>query len=92
MTDYEAIIHTIIDPIVDNPKNVMIRVLPGEREKDVTILIVSEDSDTARLIGRKGVVASALREIVGVAGKNENKHIRLKFESFEEDKTEEEAK
>lgn len=83
--DFEKIIHTIVDPILINPEALMIREIPGTSEEDITILIVSESEDTARLIGKKGSVANALREIVAVAGKSEGKHIHLKFESFDEE-------
>lgn len=84
--DYEKIIHTIVDPFLINPDALMIRELPSDSEKDLTLLIVAEGEDTARLIGKKGAVANALRELVSVAGKSENKHIHLKFESFDEEK------
>lgn len=84
--DYEKIIHTIVDPFLINPDALMVRELPSDSEKDVNLLIVAENEDTARLIGRKGSVANALREIIAVAGKNENKRVHLKFESFDEEK------
>lgn len=84
--EYEKIIHTIVDPFLINPEALMVRELPSDNPKDVRLLVVAESEDTARLIGKKGMVASALREIISVAGKNENKHIHLSFESFDEDK------
>ena len=84
--EYEKIIHTIVDPFLIKPEALMVRALPGENDKEVTLLIVSENEDTARLIGKKGNVANALREVIAVAGKNENKRIHLKFESFDEEK------
>ena len=84
--DYEKIIHTIVDPFLINPEALMVRELPSDNPKDVRLLVCAESEDTARLIGKKGMVASALREIISVAGKNENKHIHLSFESFDEDK------
>ena len=86
--DYESLIHALIDPIVEEPKSVLIRVNDSE-EKDITILIAAEKEDTARLIGRRGSIANALREIVSVAGKSENKHVHIRFESFDEEKEEE---
>ena len=83
--DYEAVIHALIDPIIDSPESVLIRVSEGTSPKDVNILVVSEKEDTSRLIGKKGTIANALREMVGVAGKTENKHIHLRFESFDEE-------
>ena len=88
--DYEAVIHALIDPIVDSPESVLIRITEGSTPKDVNILIAAEKEDTSRLIGKKGIIANALRELVGVAGKTENKHVHLRFESFDEEKKEEE--
>lgn len=84
--DFEKIIHSIVDPFLMNPEALMVRELPSDGENDTTLLIVAEGEDTARLIGKKGSVANALRELVSVAGKSEGKHIHLKFESFDEDK------
>lgn len=86
--DYEKIIHTLIDDIVDDPKSILIRVSEGNTPKDVLIIIVAEKNDTARLIGHKGIIANSLREVVGIAGKSENKHVHIKFESFGEENLE----
>ena len=86
--DYEKIIHTLIDDIVEDPKSILIRVSEGNTPKDILIIIVAEKNDTARLIGHKGIIANSLREVVGVAGKSENKHIHIKFESFGEENME----
>ena len=83
--DYEKLIHSLIDDIVEDPKSVLIRISEGSSPKDVVILVVSEKNDTARLIGHKGIIANALREVVSVAGKSQNKRIHLKFESFDEE-------
>lgn len=87
--DYEKIIHSLVDSFVEKPDSLMIRQMPSESEKDIILLIVADSNDTARLIGRKGIVADALREVVSIAGKLENKRVHLKFEAFEENKDEE---
>ncbi|CDD91147.1 putative uncharacterized protein [Coprobacillus sp. CAG:826] len=81
--DYEKIIHTLVDDIVDN-KEIMISQMPSENPKEVLLMIFSDPEDTARLIGRKGIIADALREVMSIAGKTENKRIILKFESFDQ--------
>ena len=86
MMDYEKLIHKIIDDIVDDPKSVLIRVSEGSSPKDLVIVIASEKEDTARLIGHKGNIANAIREVVGVAGKSDNKRVHIKFESFDDEK------
>ena len=83
--DYEKIIHTIVDPFLINPAALMVRELPATNEDSIVLLVVAEKEDTARLIGKRGSVASALREVISVVGKTESKHIHLKFESFDEE-------
>lgn len=87
--DYEKIIHAFVEPFIENPDSLMIREMPSESEKEIIILVVANQNDTARLIGRKGVVADALREVISIAGKLENKRIHLKFESFDEENKDE---
>ncbi len=86
--DYEKIVHAIIDPIVQEPESVLIRSTESENGKDITVLIASEKEDTARLIGKHGTIANAIREVLSIAGKSENKHVHVKFESFGEEKEE----
>ena len=81
--DYEAIIHALVDSIVEHPDSMLIRQLQNDDSKDITLLIVTEKEDTARLIGRKGTIANALREMMSIAGKTDKKRIHLKFESFD---------
>lgn len=88
MMDYEKIIRALIDPIVDEPKSVLIRIIEEEDGRDVNILVAAEKEDTARLIGRHGIIANSLREILSVAGRSENRRIFLKFESFEDEEKE----
>ena len=77
--DYEKIVKTIIDPIIEDPSSVLLRV--NEEEKDVLIIIAAEKDDTARLIGRKGLIANAIREVVSIAGKSEEKHVHTSISS-----------
>lgn len=87
--DYVAIIHAFVDDFVDNKDAILIRELPNENPRDLTLLIVAEPEDTSRLIGRRGIIADALREVLSIAGKIDNRHVHLKFEAFEKTTTEE---
>ena len=86
--DYEKIIHAFVDSFIDNPESLMVREMPNDSEKDILILVVANQTDTAKLIGRKGIVADALREVISIAGKLESKRVHLKFESFDEESNE----
>ena len=85
--DYVAIIHAFIDDFVENKDAVLIRELPNDNPYDLTLLIVAEGNDTSRLIGRRGIIADALREVVSIAGKIDNRRVHLKFEAFEKTTT-----
>ena len=84
--NYEKIVRALIDPIVMEPESILIRVVEDENGKDVNILVAAEKEDTARLIGKHGIIANSLREVLSVAGKSENRRVFLKFESFNEEK------
>ncbi len=86
--DFEKIIHSLIDPLVEKPENVIIKEIPNNSKKDVTLVITADDEDCARLIGKRGSVANALREAIGICGKADNSNVRvhLRFESFADSK------
>jgi hypothetical protein len=86
--DYEKAIHAIIDPIVEEPDLIFIKTNESEDGKDLSIIIATEKNDVARLIGRHGTIANAIREVISVAGKVDNRRVHIKFESFNEEKEE----
>ena len=89
--NYEKIVRALIDPIVMEPESILIRVVEDENGKDVNILVAAEKEDTARLIGKHGIIANSLREVLSVAGKSENRRVFLKFESFNEEEKEDQS-
>lgn len=82
--DYISIIRQFIDPIIANKDAVMIKEMPNEKESDKTFIICCTPEDTGRLIGKRGITADALREVLSVAGKSNKHRIHLKLESFDE--------
>ncbi len=82
--EYEKLIHAIIDSLIENKDAVLIRELAGATDNDVDILIAADKEDTSRLIGHKGTIANAIREVVSIGGRKENKHVHIRFESFNE--------
>ena len=83
--NYEKIILDAALPLVANKDSLMVRQMPNEEEKGLLFLVVAPSSDIARLIGKKGIVAKAIREVVSVASKIEGQRIHIKFESYEEE-------
>lgn len=83
--EFEKIIHAIIDPLIENKEAVLIREISSSADKNTTILIATSKDDISRLIGRKGIIANSIRELISVAAKKESKHVHIRFESFDED-------
>lgn len=84
--NYEKAIHAIIDPLVEEPDLIFIKTNESDDGKELFVIIATAKDDIARLIGRHGNIANAIREVISVAGKVENKRVHIKFESFVEEK------
>ena len=78
--NYEQIILDIITPLISNPEQ--LKVIPMDQENlyETTYIIYCDEKDVGRLIGKKGIVAEAIREVVNASAKLNSKKIRLKFE------------
>ena len=82
--DYIGIIRQFINPIVSNPENIVITEEESRSKKDRLFVIRCNSEDMGRLIGKRGITADALREVISIAGKNNNQHIHIKIISNEE--------
>ena len=78
--NYEQIILDIVSPLVHKKDRLRVILLDQENLHDSTYMIYCDESDVARLIGKKGVVAEAIREVVNVSAKLNSKKIRVKIE------------
>jgi len=78
--NYEQIILDIIAPLVTNKEQ--LKVIPMDQENlyETTYIVYCDESDVGRLIGKKGIVAESIREVVNASAKLNSKKIRLKFE------------
>lgn len=83
--DYNKIIHSFIDPIVNDINKVTIDI--KEEARDVTISIYADNENVSRLIGKHGVIANALREAINIAGKEDNKFVHIHFEDKDKKET-----
>ena len=70
----------LVKPMVENPDELEVRVMPSISPDEVVLHVYAKDEDIARLIGKKGSMASALRQVMSVASHAENKRITIKFE------------
>ncbi|MCR5794858.1 MAG: KH domain-containing protein [Solobacterium sp.] len=82
MAALDRVLFDLISPIVENPQALEVRVMESESENEVVLHVYAENDDIARLIGKKGSMASALRQVMSVASHAEDKKITIKFEQM----------
>ena len=80
----EELITTIILPMVANKEALMIKQMPFIEGEPMEIVIIADKEDIARLIGKGGMVASAIREVVSIKARLDNVKVHVKFESYDE--------
>lgn len=79
--EHKDVILDVISPLVNHKEDINIILLEQENLRDHSYVIYCNEEDLPRLIGRRGVIANSVREVVNTLAKLENKHIRIKFEA-----------
>jgi predicted RNA-binding protein YlqC (UPF0109 family) len=82
MAELDKVLYDLVKPMVADPQSLEIRMMPSLDEDEVSLHVYAKDDDIARLIGRKGSMASALRQVMSVASHAENKKVTIKFEQI----------
>ncbi len=80
MAELDKVLFDLIKPMVEDPEGLSVTVVPGNHEKEVVLHVTASNDDIARLIGRKGSMASALRQVMSVASHMDHKEVSIKFE------------
>ena len=80
----EELVREIIEPMISNKAALMIKTVPSVDSEATEIIVISDKADTARLIGKGGSVANAIRKVVSIKSRLDNVHIKVKFESYDE--------
>ena len=78
--NYEQIILDIITPLVSDKEKLKVFQLDSDNLYETGYVVYCDEKDVGRLIGKKGIVAEAIREVVNASAKLNSKKIRLKFE------------
>ena len=67
MAELDKVLLDLCKPMVENKDNLDVRVMPSLNEREVVLHVYADNDDIARLIGRKGSMASALRQVMSVS-------------------------
>ena len=80
----EALVREIVLPMISNKSALMIKTIPGLENQPAEVIVITDKADTARLIGKGGSVANAIRKVASVKARLNNEYIKVKFESYDE--------
>jgi predicted RNA-binding protein YlqC (UPF0109 family) len=82
MAELDKVLLDLVRPMVENPESLDVRTMPSLNEREIVLHVYATNEDIARLIGRKGSMASALRPVMSVASHAEDKKVTIKFEQM----------
>ena len=82
MIDLERVLLNIVKPLCSDPESVMVKQMESLDDNELLLYVYAPSEDIARLIGKKGMMANSIRQMLQVASKIEKKHVSIKFEAL----------
>jgi len=82
MAKLDEVLLDLVKPIVEDKENLEVKKMDSDDENEVVLYVYAKNDDIARLIGKKGSMASALRQVMSVASHSEDKKVTIKFEQI----------
>ncbi|MCR5230953.1 MAG: KH domain-containing protein [Solobacterium sp.] len=83
MAQLDKVLLDLVTPMVDDKESLSVKEMPSANNREIVLHVYAKNEDIARLIGRKGSMASALRQVMSVASHNEDKKVTIKFEEIQ---------
>ncbi len=82
MKAIEDVLYDLVLPIVEDEKSLSVQRLASLDEDEIILTIYAESADIARLIGRQGFMAQAIRQTMSIGSRVMDKRLNIKFESY----------
>lgn len=82
MIDLEKTLLDICLPLVDDQKALSVKTMATTNDNEILLYVYAISEDVARLIGRKGIMASSIRQMMSIAARDVHKRISVKFEAY----------
>lgn len=82
MKPIEDILYNLVAPLVDDEKNLSVKRLEGLNDKELILAIYAPNDDIARLIGKQGTMAHAIRQVMSIGSRVLSERVIIKFESY----------
>ena len=82
MIDLEKTLLDICLPLVDDQKALSVKTMATTNDNEILLYVYANSEDVARLIVRKGIMASSIRQMMSIAARDVHKRISVKFEAY----------
>ena len=82
MIDFEKVLYNLCEPMVSDATVLSVKRMETLDEKEICLYVYANSDDVAHLIGKKGSMASSIRQMMSVASRSEDKKVTIKFESY----------
>lgn len=82
MINLEEVLLNIVKPMCKDPEGVLVKEMESMNENETLLYVYAPSEDIARLIGKQGIMANSIRQMLQVASKIQNKRISIKFEAI----------
>ncbi len=82
MVDLEKTLLDLCKPLVEGKESLSVKTMTSTNENEVLLYVYANGEDVARLIGRKGAMASSIRQMMSIAARDVHKRISVKFEAY----------
>ena len=82
--DYIKTLRDIASELVNDKDKLEVREMTSLEEDTIVLYVYASHDDIAKLIGRKGMMANSIRQLMSVSGRLNDKKLDIKFESYGE--------
>ena len=83
MAELDKVLLDLVSPMVEDKEALSVKEMPSDSDREVVLHVTAKNDDIARLIGRKGSMASALRQVMSVASHTDDQRLTIKLEEIE---------
>ena len=83
MAELDKVLLDLVSPMVEDKDSLTVKEMPSDSDREVVLHVIAKNDDIARLIGRRGSMASALRQVMSVASHTDDKRVTIKFEEID---------
>lgn len=82
MVDLEKTLYDLCASLVEDEDSLSVKTMTTTNENEILLYVYANSDDVARLIGRKGSMASSIRQMMSIAARDQHKRISVKFEAY----------